>query len=89
MQPPADKHVEKVIEEVQQRLNTLVNQRAAIVRKISTIRQTIVGLTSLLGEGLLGEELSSVLGPRRKGLTEACRLVLMNSSRPLGAWEVC
>jgi hypothetical protein len=41
--------VEQVIVQVQAELETLLKQRAEIVKRIGTIRQTIVGLANVRG----------------------------------------
>jgi hypothetical protein len=68
-------------------------QRAAILRRIGTIKQIIVGLANLLGDDVVGEGLLELVGQRSstrpRGFTRTCRLILMESKRPLMSQEVC
>lgn len=86
-------HVEQVIGQVQAELETLLKQRAEIVKRIGTIRQTIVGLVNVFGEETLGPGLMELVNrrpqERRTGFAETCRIVLMEAERPLTAQEVC
>jgi hypothetical protein len=63
------------------------------MRRIGTIKQTIVGLANLFGDAVLSEELLELVdrksSGRQPGFTKACRMVLMEADRPLGAREVC
>jgi hypothetical protein len=86
-------HVLEVVKAAEEDLRQLIRQRAEIVRRIGTIKQTIVGLTNIFGDDSVGEELRELVGrkdgARRWGLTKFCRTVLMEANRPLGAQEVC
>jgi hypothetical protein len=86
-------HVEQVIVQVQAELELLLKQRAEIVKRIGTIRQTIVGLANVFGEDTLGPELMELVDrrpqERQTGFTKTCRIVLMEAQRPLTAQEVC
>ena len=86
-------HVQEVVKAAEEDLRQLIRQRADIVKRIGTIKQTIVGLANIFGNAWLGEELLELVGrkgrPRQRGLTEFCRTVLMEANRPLGAQEVC
>ena len=70
-----------------------MRQRADIMKRIGTVKQTIVGLANLFGDEVLSEELLELVdrksGGRQPGFTKACRMVLMEADRPLGAREVC
>jgi chorismate mutase len=46
-------HVEQVIERVQQELESLLQQRAAIIKRIGTIKRTILGLANLFGDEVI------------------------------------
>src|SRR5439155_775874 len=74
-------------------LRQLMRQRAEIMKRIGTVKQTIVGLANLFGDDVLNEELLELVdrksGVRQPGFTKACRMVLMESAKPLGAREVC
>lgn len=86
-------HVQQVIRAAHDELSQLMRQRAEIMKRIGTIKQTIVGLANLFGEDVLSDELLELVGRkssgRQPGFTKACRMVLMESDRPLGAREVC
>ena len=85
--------VDAVVGRIRQELRTLLQQRDETIRKIGTVKKTVVGLAALFGDGVLDHELMSLLGykdsQRHPGLTRECRFVLMNSDKPLGAREVC
>ncbi len=88
-----DSHVQEVLKAAHEELRQLMQQRAEIVKRIGTVKQTIVGLANLFGDGVLNEELLELVdrksGGRQPGFTKACRMVLMEAGRPLGAREVC
>lgn len=74
-------------------LRRLIRERAEIAKRIGTIRQTIAGLCNLFGDDELTEDLRELVngkvGVRRRGITEACRKVLMDAGCPLTARNVC
>ena len=84
---------ESVIGEIRELLASLEQERRQIVRRICTIKQTIVGLASVYGEEIFDEQLLELVGrkasKRRSGLTKTCRMVLIQAGRPLSAREVC
>jgi hypothetical protein len=86
-------HISRVMGEVQKELQSLLRQRAATLKRIGTIRQTIAGLAKLFGEDVIGQELLDLVhersGHRQPGFTNMCRRVLMESGRPLMTHEVC
>jgi len=86
-------HVKQVIERPQQELEGLLNQRAEIIKRIGAIKQTILGLANLFGDDVIGDELLALIdrrsGARRPGFTKTCRMILMESGRPLLTQEVC
>ena len=47
-------HVEQVIGRAHQELESLLKQRAAIIKRIGTIKQTILGLANLFGDDVIG-----------------------------------
>jgi hypothetical protein len=53
---------EKVIREVRELLHSLEQERKQIVRRICTIKKTIVGLASLYGEEIFDEQLLELVG---------------------------
>jgi hypothetical protein len=87
-----DLHVQDVLRAAQEELRQLVRQRADTVKRIGTIKQTIMGLANLFGDELLSDELQALIGRKRTGrqgdFTKACRIVLMEAPRPLAVREV-
>ena len=84
-------HVKSVVRKAHEELRDLLKQRAVITRKIGVIKQTIVGLINLFGEGVLSGdfELATNKGYRRgSGVTDSCRRILMEATGPLSAREV-
>ena len=90
---PDNGSVGAVVEQIRQELNALLRQREETVRKIGTVKKTVLGLVSLFGDDVLDDELLRLLGykdsGRRPGLTKECRFVLMSSERPLAVREIC
>src|SRR6266404_1894555 len=88
-----DQHVQEVIRTAHEELRQLMRQRADVMKRIGTVKQTIVGLANLFGDDVLNEELLELVdrksNGRQPGFTKACRMVLMEADRPLGAREVC
>ena len=88
-----DPHVQEVIRAAELQLHQLMQQRADVTRRIGTIKQTLTGLANLFGDAVLSDDLLEFLdrkhAGRQMGFTRACRVVLMNSSTPLGARQVC
>jgi hypothetical protein len=89
----SDPHVQEVVKAAHEELRQLMRQRADVMKRIGTVKQTIVGLANLFGDEVLSEELLELVdrksGGRQPGFTKACRMVLMEAARPLGAREVC
>jgi len=85
--------VNQVVKAAHEELRQLLQQRAEIMKRIGTVKQTITGLADLFGEEALGEELLDLIdrkpNGRQPGFTKACRRVLMEMRRPMGAREVC
>jgi len=88
-----DTHVQQVVRAAHEELQQLLRQRAEIMKRIGTVKQTIAGLANLFGDGVLNEELLELMdrkaAGRQPGFTKACRLVLMEANQPLAAREVC
>ena len=89
----AQVNVQQVAKAAHDELLELLKQRAEIMKRIGTVKQTIAGLAGLFGEEVLSEELLELIdrkpNGRQPGFTKACRRVLMEVHRPLGAREVC
>jgi chorismate mutase len=88
-----DSHVQEVIKTAHEELRQLMRQRAEVMKRIGTLKQTIAGLANLFGDEILGEELLELVdrksGGRQPGFTKACRLALMEAGQPLSVREVC
>lgn len=88
-----DGHVQEVVRAAHEELRQLMRQRADIMKRIGTVKQTIVGLANLFGDEVLNDELLELVdrksGGRQPGFTKACRMVLMEANHALGAREVC
>jgi hypothetical protein len=86
-------HVEEVVRQAHDELRTLLQQRAEVMRRIGTIKQTIAGLANLFGDGVLSDELLELVdrknNGRQPGFTKACRMILMDANRALSARDVC
>lgn len=86
-------HVEQVVRQAHEELRQLLQQRAEVMRRIGTIKQTIAGLANLFGDSVLNDELLEMVdrksNGRQPGFTKACRMVLMDANRALSAREVC
>jgi hypothetical protein len=86
-------HVEQVVRQAHDELRQLMQQRADVMRRIGTIKQTIAGLANLFGDDVLSDDLLELVdrksGGRQPGFTKACRMVLMDSNRALTARDVC
>jgi len=88
-----DLNVQHVMKTAEGELRQLIRERADIMKRIGTIKQTIFGLVKLFGPGILTEDLPEFSGSqpsgRQPGFTRVCRMVLMESDTPLAAREVC
>lgn len=88
-----DAHVKEVVRAAQNELKDLIRQRAEIMKRIGTVRQTLLGLANLFGEEVLTYELLGLVerksSGRQPGFTRACRVVLMGAERSLTAREIC
>jgi hypothetical protein len=88
-----DSHVREVLKAAQSELGELMRQRAEIMKRIGTVKQTIMGLGSLFGDAALNTDLLELVEHkstrRHSGFTNACRMTLMEASLPLSAREAC
>ena len=86
-------HVQEVVRQAHDELRQLLQQRSEVMRRIGTIKQTIVGLANLFGDGVLSDELLELVdrksSGRQPGFTKACRMILMDANRALSARDVC
>ena len=86
-------HVQEVIQQAHEELRLLLHQRAEVMKRIGTVKQTISGLANLFGEGVLNEELMELVdrksSGRQPGFTKACRMILMEAGRALNSRDIC
>ena len=77
----ADLHVQEVIRSAERELHELLQQRAELMKRIGTIKQTLAGLANIFGDSVLSDDLLTFLdrktASRQPGFTRACRVVLM------------
>ena len=90
---PDDRQVREVLSIAEQELDRLLQQRAQLTRRIGTVKQTILGLARLAGKDRIDDHakqlLRSTRDVRTPGLTDTCRLVLIEAEEPLSAREIC
>ncbi len=86
-------HVQEVIRQAHDELRQLLQQRAEIMKRIGTVKQTISGLANLFGDSVLNEELLELVdrksNGRQPGFTKACRMILMEAGRPMNSRDIC
>lgn len=86
-------HVQEVIRQAHEELRQLLQQRAEVMKRIGTVKQTIAGLANLFGDGVLNDELLELVdrksNGRQPGFTKACRMILMESGRAMSARDIC
>src|SRR3984893_16834705 len=89
----ANGSVHQVVRQAHEELRQLMQQRAEVVKRIGTVKQTIAGLANLFGDAVLSDELLELVdrksSGRQPGFTKACRMVLMDAHRALSARDVC
>jgi hypothetical protein len=87
-----DAYVQEVLRTAHQELLALLQQRADIMKRIGTVKQTIIGLANLFGDDVLDDELLTLVdrkpSGRQPGFTRACRTVLIESRTALTGREV-
>ena len=87
-----DAYVQEVLRTAHQELLALLQQRAELMKRIGTVKQTIIGLANLFGDDILDDELLTLVdrkpSGRQPGFTRACRTVLLEARAPLTAREV-
>jgi len=86
-------HVQEVVRQAHDELRQLMVQRAEVMKRIGTVKQTIAGLANLFGDSVLNEELLELVdrksNGRQPGFTKACRMMLMESGRAMSARDIC
>ncbi len=90
--PKSELHVQDVIRLAEEELLVLLQQRAELMKRIGSIKQTLTGLANMFGSAVLNDRLLKLLDRstvRQPGFTRACRAVLMESPGYLSARDVC
>ncbi len=64
-------HVQEVVRQAHEELRQLLQQRAEVMRRIGTIKQTIAGLANLFGDSVLSDELLEFLIARAAAVSPA------------------
>ncbi len=89
---PSGFHVREVFRNVSEKLLNLQSERLAITRRIEATKKILLGLATMYANHIPREELQPMVGgmkvSRGKGLTAACRRVLVEAGGPLSAKEV-
>ncbi len=83
-----DQSLQLVMEQVGDQLRELTLLRKTIDQKIAILKRTINGLESLYGSELPPRPEEVASGERRRGITNACRVVLDLAEAPLTSREV-
>ena len=90
---PSPGHMQEVIQAATRELRDLLRERAEIMRRVGTIKQTLIYLSKTFGDSVLTPDVLALLGrtPARKqpGFTRACRAILMEAETPLEARQGC
>src|ERR1700688_1147318 len=85
----ADLHVQEVIRSAEHELHELLQRRAELMKRIGTIKQTLAGLANIFGDSVLSDQLLTFLDrksvSRQPRFTRACRVVLMEAKKAMGA----
>lgn len=94
MEHQHEDHVQQVLKQANDELRALLRQRAELVKRIGTIKQTISGLANLFGPDVLSADVLELVAERgskgaHRGFTRMCRVVLMENKVPLSARDVC
>ena len=85
LQTVRDQNLQMVVERAQDQLQQLTLQRQEIAQRIAVIKRTIHGLALLYGGELQGRPEKIATAERRRGITNACRVVLNRADTPLTA----
>jgi hypothetical protein len=92
-QPRAlDDHVKEIMRQTEQQLRQLMAERKAVAKRIRMVKQTITGLANIFDDAVADSVSLELIGryrSRPRGITRACRQVLLEAQRPLSSREVC
>src|ERR1700751_6111661 len=88
-QPVRDQNLQMVVEQARDQLRQLMQERQRIDQRITIIKRTIRYLALLYGGELQPGPEEVATSARRRGITNAIRLVLDRADTPLTARGVC
>ena len=84
--------VSTIVQQLQDELVQLLQQRDMVVQRIGTVKKVVAGLAAMFGDGAVDDGLRELVGigagPRVSGLTSTCRRILMEASLPMSSHEV-
>jgi hypothetical protein len=87
-----DGDLQRVVNAAHEELRRLLGDRSQLTTRIATAKKTLTGLATMFGDEVLNEEIRLLLGRphthRKRGLTAACRSVLIQAGGQLTANEV-
>lgn len=66
MPQAADSSVQEVVKLAATELYLLLEQRAAVIRRIALVKQIMAGLASIFGDKILNEELAEIIGRNQR-----------------------
>lgn len=88
-----DHHVKEIIRQTEQQLRQLMAERKAVAKRIRMVKQTITGLANIFDDAVTDSASLELIGrqhrSRPRGITQACRQVLLDAGRPLGSRDIC
>ena len=87
-QPMRNHDLRTVVEHAQDQLMLLMRERQQIAQRIAVIKRTINGLALLYGAELPCWPTNRATSGRKRGLTNACRIVLTRTDTSLSSREI-
>lgn len=88
-----DSSINRLVKALQLELRRLLEQRDAVVARHQTVRKSLIGLAAMFGPQILDSELQGLVTGSRAGripgLTNACRTILLEASKPMSTREIC
>jgi hypothetical protein len=87
-----DDHVKEIMRQTEQQLRQLMAERKAVAKRIRMVKQTITGLANIFDDAVADFASLELIGhyrSRPRGITRACRQVLLEAQRPLCSREIC
>ena len=82
-----DPHVQQVVKAAHEELRQLMRQRSDIMKRIGTVKQTIIGLANLFGDEMLDDELLELVDRKSSGRQPGfTKLVAWHSWKRTAPW---